>query len=50
MGVRELTDRKLHKAKIVEVDDKQQLVRVQYVGWNSRYDEVVPLSSLRVRE
>ena len=29
---------------MVEVNEERQSVKVHYVGWNARYDEVVPLS------
>ena len=50
VGVRDLKDEWLYKTKIVEMDGEQQSVREHYVGWNSKYDKVVPLSSCKVGE
>ena len=50
VSVRDLKDEKFYKAKVVEVDDDQKSVRVHYIRWDSRYDEVIPLSSARIME
>ena len=50
VGVRDMKDGKVYRAKVVEVDDGKHSVKVHYVGWNGRYDEVVPLSSSRAEK
>ena len=50
VNISDYKDSKFYKAKVVEVDDKLRELKLHYVGWNSRYDEVVPLASLRIDE
>ena len=50
VNVKDPKDSKFYKAKIVDTDSDLQLVKVHFVGWNSRHDEVIPLSSARVTE
>ena len=40
--------RKYYKAKVVKIDEDDQTVKIHYVGWNSRYDEVLPMASSRI--
>ena len=44
VNVKDCKDSKFYKAKVVEVDEKLGELKVPYVGWNNRYDEVVPLA------
>ena len=50
MGVRDMKDGKVYRVKVVQVDDEKHSVKVHYIGWNARYNEVVPLSSSRIDE
>ena len=36
---------KFYKAKIVHVDTEEQTLQIHFVGFNERYDEVLPMSS-----
>jgi hypothetical protein len=33
---------------VIEAANKEPLIAVHYVGWNMWYDEILPLSSLRL--
>lgn len=49
VSVRNMKHGELHNVNAVEVDGKQ-LLKMHYIEWNSKYDELVPLLSSRVGE
>ena len=49
LNVKDVKYNRFYEAKIVKVDEDQQELKVHYIGWNQRYDEVIPISSVRIR-
>ncbi|KAK3095742.1 hypothetical protein FSP39_018426 [Pinctada imbricata] len=40
---------KWYPAKIVDIEEDEQSVMIHFDGWNSRYDEWVPMTSEKLR-
>ena len=49
LNVKDVKYNRFYEAKIVKIDEDQQELKVHYIGWNQRYDEVIPMSSARIR-
>ena len=48
LNIKDTKYNRFYDAKVVKVSEDQQELRVHYIGWNQRYDEVLPMSSTRI--
>ena len=48
LHVRDERNGRSHKAKIIDVNKENQTIRVHYVRCNEKYDESLPMSSVRI--
>ena len=46
--VKDKKDGKQNPAKIIEVDPTKQEVKIHYIDWHSRHDEVLAIDSSRI--
>ena len=46
--MKSVTYNRFYYVKIVKVDEDQHELRVHYIGWNQRYNEVISMSSVSI--
>ena len=50
LNIKDAKDNEFYRAKIVKVDEEHESVKVHYVGWNERYDEILSISLPRIKK
>ena len=48
--VTDKTDNKKYPAKVVDIDDGKNSVKVHFIDWGKRYDEWLPSNSERISD